>query len=95
MAVVEHGAPFTASAASRPAFVMRLASAANRMLRVWKNRRAARRLADLSDWELADIGLERSDVHEAFAFERGDPTLRLSRIVRSRHFVETAARRVN
>jgi uncharacterized protein YjiS (DUF1127 family) len=48
------------------------------LLRAWKNRRAFYRLGELSDAELADIGLTRSDLHVAIAAPfASDPTARL------------------
>ncbi|BDA82772.1 hypothetical protein Sa4125_03140 [Aureimonas sp. SA4125] len=49
------------------------------MFRSFRNRRSARRLADMPDYLLNDIGLRRDDVHEAL--NRGwreDPTFQLA-----------------
>jgi len=82
----------------------RTARAAKRLLRVvadaWRtlmNRRAFYRLGELSDAELADIGLTRSDLHVAFDGPFGsDPTVRL-RVIADERFnaVEDCARRVS
>lgn len=82
----------------------RIARAATRLLRVvadaWramKNRRAFYRLGELSDAELADIGLTRTDLHVAFDGPLGsDPTMRL-RVIADERFnaVEDCARRVS
>ncbi|MEN3794633.1 DUF1127 domain-containing protein [Fulvimarina sp. MAC3] len=58
----------------------RLAGAALRAFAVTMiNRRAARRLADLPDYLLNDVGLKRDDVHEALNRDwRCDPTYLLS-----------------
>ena len=82
----------------------RTARAARRLLRVvadaWRalmNRRAFYRLGELSDAELADIGLTRADLHVAFDGPLGsDPTVRLRVIVHKRFdAVEEYARRVS
>lgn len=82
----------------------RIARAATRLLRVvadaWramKNRRAFYKLGELSDAELADIGLTRTDLHVAFDGPLGsDPTVRLRVIVHERiDAVEEYARRVS
>jgi uncharacterized protein YjiS (DUF1127 family) len=82
----------------------RTARAARRLLRVaadaWRalrNRRAFYRLGELSDAELADIGLTRCDLHAAFDGPFGrDPTVRLRAIVDERaNAVEDCARRVS
>jgi len=47
------------------------------------NRRMARKLADLSDRELADIGLTRDDVRCGFSMPlNADPTVELARRAR-------------
>lgn len=48
---------------------------------LWKalrNRVTARSLIDLSDYELADIGLSRSDVHAGFRSTEIDPTIEIA-----------------
>ncbi|GGD97418.1 hypothetical protein GCM10011390_15290 [Aureimonas endophytica] len=59
---------------------LRLAAAAlGAMVRTFRNRRAADRVADLPDYLLTDIGLKRDDVHEALSLHwREDPTFRLA-----------------
>lgn len=71
-------------AAARPGKAARTALTARPMrlaadfYRAWKNRRAFYRLGELSDAELADIGLTRSDLHVAVAAPfASDPTVRL------------------
>jgi uncharacterized protein YjiS (DUF1127 family) len=80
-------------AASRPAFWARVTRGGASFIRIWRNRQAFGRLADLSDKELADIGLIRADLMTADN-GHGDPTARLSMIVHQRLSAEDAARRV-
>ena len=64
-------------------------------LRAWSNRRHIGSLGDLSDHELADIGLMRTDLLVARRAPLGrDPTARLSTIARERLTTEEGARRV-
>jgi uncharacterized protein YjiS (DUF1127 family) len=57
-------------------------------------RRDFRRLHEMSDYELNDIGLERSDLHDAWARRIDvEPTRYLDALARSRG-VEDAARRI-
>ena len=65
-------------------------------VRAWKNRREFYRLGEMSDAELADIGLYRTDLHvgvgQPFTI---DPTARLGALVEARVIGgEDAARRV-
>ena len=55
---------FAMTAVSQPAGVVRAitASLLARATRYWKVRTAMRHLSEMSDWQLADIGLTRSDV---------------------------------
>ena len=55
----------TMQPAARPAFLARGINAVSQLVRSWKNRRAFYRLGDMSDAELADIGLTRGDLHVA------------------------------
>ena len=76
-----------ANAASRAASVVAHGAgpAVNRMgklvtqaWRAWRNRREFYRLGEMSDTELADIGLTRADLHVAINGPFGaDPTARL------------------
>ena len=68
-----------------PAAAMRVARAVAGLYRAWQNRRAFYRLGELSDVELADIGLTRSDLHVAVDAPFGsDPTVRLRAITEKR-----------
>jgi len=73
----------------------RLVRGAEAILRYWRNRRQFGRLAELSDRELADIGLERDDLHYAWKQRADtDPLRYLGSMARSRGTIEDAARRV-
>lgn len=85
-------ATHTTQSASRPALVVRAVNAVSQLLRSVKNRRAFYRLGDMSDAELADIGLTRGDLHVAVTGPFGlDPTTRLRAIAEERA-IEDAAR---
>jgi uncharacterized protein YjiS (DUF1127 family) len=74
----------------------RLARAAGMLLQPWRNRGAFGRLRDMSDWELADIGLDRDDLRTAWARRAEiDPTHYLGMTARTRGALEDAARRVS
>lgn len=74
----------------------RLARATAALLRSWRNRGDFGRLRDMSDWELADIGLDRDDLRAAWARRAEiDPTHYLGAAVRTRARLEDAARRVS
>jgi uncharacterized protein YjiS (DUF1127 family) len=81
---------------TRPAFAARVMNAVSNFYRTWRNRRQFYRLGEMSDAELADIGLVRSDLHFVVDLPFGvDPTTRLNSIVRARTelTVEDMARR--
>lgn len=60
-------------------------AAARAMVKTALNRRAARRIGDLPDYLLTDIGLKRDDVHEALQQSwRSDPTYQLAMIAAKR-----------
>jgi uncharacterized protein YjiS (DUF1127 family) len=67
------------------------------LYRTWKNRRAFYRLGELSDAELADIGLTRTDLHVAVTAPFGaDPTVRLRAMADERlGAIEDCARQVS
>ena len=82
---------------TRPAYAARALGLAANLYRSWKNRRQFYRLREMSDAELADIGLVRSDLHFIVDLPFGaDPTARLNSIVSARTelAVEDMARRV-
>jgi len=81
---------------TRPAVAMRVLNAVADAYRAWKNRRAFYRLGEMSDAELADIGLTRADLHVAIAVPFGrDPTAKLRVIASERaDTIEDLARKV-
>lgn len=80
--------------APRHAWAVRALNAVSAYYRSWKNRREFMRLGEMSDAELADIGLRRTDLHAAVGLPFGmDPTARLNAMVQER-FEEAAARSV-
>ncbi|UVK38608.1 DUF1127 domain-containing protein [Mesorhizobium sp. AR10] len=86
----------TSRITSRPAVATRVANAVSNVYRAWKNRRAFYRLGEMSDAELADIGLTRADLHVAVAVPFGrDPTVKLRSIATDRaETIEDLARKV-
>lgn len=95
MTTLDHSNPAIRST-TRPALVARAVNAVSTFYRAWKNRREFYHLGNMSDAELADIGLTRADLHVAvrspFDF---DPTAQLSALARARAEAgEDAARRV-
>lgn len=86
--------PMTATA--RPAVTARVVQTAARLLRAWRNRRQFRRLREMSEYELLDIGLTRSDLQAAYrAPLAADPTSELRLIAEARAAArEEAARRI-
>lgn len=86
----------TSRITSRPAVAMRVANTVFNFYRAWKNRRAFYRLGEMSDAELADIGLTRADLHVAIDVPFGsDPTVRLRSIAIERaETIEDLARKV-
>jgi uncharacterized protein YjiS (DUF1127 family) len=80
----------------RPALGLRLINAVSAFLRAWKNRREIYHLGEMSDAQLADIGLVRGDLHVAWRTPMGtDPTSTLGSISEARlRAAEIAARRV-
>jgi uncharacterized protein YjiS (DUF1127 family) len=95
MSALDH-CPEPMSASARPAFPVRVAQAASRFLRAWRNRREIYRLGEMSEFELADIGLTRADLHVALRAPAGvDPTSELCFAAEARAMArEQAARRI-
>ncbi|ANT53860.1 DUF1127 domain-containing protein [Mesorhizobium amorphae] len=86
----------TARITTRPAVATRVIHAVANAYQAWKNRRAFYRLGEMSDAELADIGLTRGDLHVAIDLPFGrDPTAKLRSIVSDRaDTIEDLARKV-
>lgn len=75
----------TIAAAPRQAIVARVVNLVSAVYRSWKNRRDFERLGQLSDTELADIGLRRVDLHAVDDLPFFiDPTRKLSVIAEER-----------
>ncbi len=92
MTTLDH--PTSLRAAPRHGWAVRALNAASGFYRSWKNRREFMRLGEMSDAELADIGLRRTDLHVVVGSPFGiDPTARLNDIVHARN-EGTAARGV-
>ncbi|MET3661679.1 DUF1127 domain-containing protein [Aquamicrobium ahrensii] len=69
----------------RPSALARLGLDVRRLLTLWRNRRAFNRLCEMTEAELADIGVSRSDLHDALEVRfAGDPTARLRAIADAR-----------
>jgi uncharacterized protein YjiS (DUF1127 family) len=85
----------TSRSATRPNWIVRAAQVILNTYKAFRNRREFYRLGELSDSELADIGLTRADLHVAVGHPFApDPTASLSVIVRRRLDGEAAARSV-
>jgi uncharacterized protein YjiS (DUF1127 family) len=84
MTTFDH-APETMHDASHPVLVARVANSVSKFLRAWKNRRAIYHLGEMSDAELADIGLTRGDLSVAIDLPYGsDPTAHLGSVADAR-----------
>lgn len=91
MTTLDHSG--TMRTAPRQIWAVQAANAVTRFFRAWKNRRDFMKLGEMSDAELADIGLVRADLHAAVGLPFGvDPTTRLNMLVETR--TEIAARNV-
>lgn len=76
---------FHAAETTRLSFVVRAVNAGLDLLRALKNRRDFYRLGEMSDTELADIGLVRTDLHAVSDLDfRNDPTTHLGVIAEAR-----------
>jgi uncharacterized protein YjiS (DUF1127 family) len=83
--------------APRVVLIVRVKQAFRNFVRTMRNRREIYRLGTMSDAELADIGLRRTDLHVALRSPFGiDPTVSLGSIAKARQRWdgEDAARRV-
>lgn len=81
--------------AARQAISTRVVNFLANAFRAYKNRRAIYHLGELSDTELADIGLRRADLHVAYRVPFGvDATERLGVIAEARA-EEALARQVH
>ena len=95
MAVFEAREPLGIGA-SWIAAARRVSGVAAALYRDWNNRRQFRQLREMSDWELADIGLTRDDLRAAhYRRPDVDPTAHLAAIKRERAALEDAAGRVS
>lgn len=95
MTALDHHTPAIAAATRTAAAVARVVNGFSSLFRALKNRRQVNRLGHLSDRELADIGLMRTDLIVAMRSPIGiDPTQRLSDFARERCAAEDGARRV-
>lgn len=96
MTALEHTATLERPASVRPALGLRVINGVARLYRAWRNRREIYHLGEMSDAQLADIGLVRGDLHVAWNAPLGtDPTERLGTISEARmRALEIAARRI-
>ncbi|WP_457935558.1 DUF1127 domain-containing protein [Mesorhizobium sp. 10J20-29] len=92
MTTLTHDVSHSMSATARPSIATVVVNAIVKFLRAWKNRRAFYRLGEMSDAELADIGLTRADLNVAIDLPFGsDPTSHLGSMAETRR-VEALAR---
>jgi|SRR5687767_1746758 uncharacterized protein YjiS (DUF1127 family) len=95
MSTTEHA--LHSISAMRPGLSARVANVVTNAWRAFRNRRAFYRLGEMSDIQLADIGLTRSDLSVAMDLPYGyDPTAHLGAMARERvREQETLARQVH
>jgi uncharacterized protein YjiS (DUF1127 family) len=95
MATIAH-ARETVHATRPETTTSRIVNAVSNFLRAWKNRREFYHLGQMSDAELADIGLTRSDLTVVVDLPLGsDPTAHLGALAEARlREVEVMARQV-
>ena len=86
----------TTRTAALGAGLRHVASATRQVWKAWRNRREFYRLGEMSDAELSDIGLTRTDLHAVVGLPLGDdPTAHLGAIAHSRvRSIEDGAREV-
>lgn len=95
MTALDHRTHAIAAETRTVAAVTRVVNGFSTLLRALKNRREVNRLGHLSDHELADIGLMRTDLVVAMRSPYViDPTRRLADFARERHAAEDGARQV-
>jgi len=96
MTTLDHGTHDTLRFAPRQAIATRLVATVANAWRAWKNRHAFYALGEMSDVELADIGLTRADLSVVQTLSLGeDPTSHLGSIASARlRSAESAARMV-
>jgi uncharacterized protein YjiS (DUF1127 family) len=95
MTALDHRTHAIAAETRTVAAVTRVVTVFSSLLRALKNRREVNRLGYLSDHELADIGLMRTDLIVAMRSPFIiDPTRRLADFARERYAAEDGARRV-
>lgn len=88
--------PFPTAAAPAAALHVRAARVVGQVWKAWRNRRDFYRLGEMSDAELADIGLTRADLTVVVGLPlSADPTAHLGAIASSRiRSIEDGARTV-
>lgn len=95
MTALDHRTQTGPAAPSAAGVATRVAEAFLNLARAIRNRRHISHLDELSDHQLADLGLTRSDLVIAMhAPLNTDPTARLSTLARERYWTEFGARRV-
>lgn len=95
MTALDHSTPAIGAGTRTIATVVRLTDGLLMFIRSVRNRRQLSHLLRLTDHELADIGLTRTDVEVVTRARLGvDPTARLDHFARERNRVEMNARRV-
>lgn len=93
MTALEHSA-IERPAHVRPALGLRIVNGVAKLIRAWRNRREIYQLGEMSDAQLADIGLVRGDLHVAWNAPLGiDPTEQLGWIAQARLRADEAAAR--
>ena len=92
MTTLAHDATETMQAETRPTIAVVAVNAVVNFLRAWKNRRAFYRLGEMSDSQLADIGLTRADLNVVVGLPfSADPTAHLGSMAEARR-IESLAR---
>ncbi|MEI5681398.1 MULTISPECIES: DUF1127 domain-containing protein [unclassified Mesorhizobium] len=96
MTTIDYAAK-TMQTAARPVLTVRIVNWLSNTYRALKNRREFYRMGEMTDHELADIGLTRADLHVVVDLPFGvDPTARLGSMVSARSdVIEDMARRVH